>query len=254
MPRYPVSRLTRRSGPSSDAIRCRNRGGPRVVAPAVVVGLGLSLGLVGVLGGCVTDSDWREVRNGATIPQPRVTVDQVRVTLAFPDAGRHLPDSERRRLMAFLQGSGARPGDRVHVIGSSLDDPATVQARTRAIAPVLAALRLAPSVPTNDLGLNDPAPGTLSLILRRYAVTVPGCPDMSDSLLGNFDNRTHSNFGCATAVNLGLMVEDPHDLLRGRDLGPMEGRYAARGAYAYLAGQAEEPDTITLTLTGGAAE
>lgn len=49
-----------------------------------------------------------------------------------------------------------------------------------------------------------------------YAVAVPPhCPDWRKSPVTNYSNTTQPNFGCASAVNLGLMVADPRDLERG---------------------------------------
>ena len=45
----------------------------------------------------------------------------------------------------------------------------------------------------------------------------------------DFANLPHSNFGCATQTNLGLMVAEPRDLVRGRALGAGRRRPPGRG-------------------------
>ena len=49
----------------------------------------------------------------------------------------------------------------------------------------------------------------------RYLVTLPPCPNWSKPAAGagDFTNTPSSNFGCAAAVNLGLMVANPADLV-----------------------------------------
>ncbi len=52
-----------------------------------------------------------------------------------------------------------------------------------------------------------------------------------------FNNTRSSNFGCATATNLGLMVADPGDIVAGRDPGLMDGEFTARSIERYRKGQ-----------------
>ncbi len=57
---------------------------------------------------------------------------------------------------------------------------------------------------------------------RRYVSGLPGCPDWSKNILDNSANTNHSNFGCATQANLGLMIVDPADLVRKRKSTPVD--------------------------------
>lgn len=66
-----------------------------------------------------------------------------------------------------------------------------------------------------------------------YVVVRPGCPNWSDAADWTTDNRVSSNFGCATANNLGLMLADPADYAKGRSNGPLDGTYAATGVRKY---------------------
>lgn len=47
------------------------------------------------------------------------------------------------------------------------------------------------------------------------SVVPPRCPDWRMSPTTTHSNTRHGNIGCASAVNLGLMVADPRDLVRG---------------------------------------
>ena len=90
-------------------------------------------------------------------------------------------------------------------------------------------------VPSPALAL--PAPRRTAVIRReRYVVTLPPCPDWSKPAAGagDFTNTASSNFGCANAVNLGLMVAKPADLAEAAPLGPAAGQPAAAAVQRYL--------------------
>jgi pilus assembly protein CpaD len=80
----------------------------------------------------------------------------------------------------------------------------------------------------------------VELVLERYLVTLPACPDWSRQSGTDFANQPHSNFGCATQSNLGLMVAEPADLVRGRTLGPADGVHEAEGIVRYRTGKVIE--------------
>jgi pilus assembly protein CpaD len=71
----------------------------------------------------------------------------------------------------------------------------------------------------------------------RYVVTGPACPDYSKPEADDFNNSPVSNHGCATTANLGLMVANPADLVRGTTAGPADGEFAARGVERYRKGE-----------------
>jgi len=48
-----------------------------------------------------------------------------------------------------------------------------------------------------------------------YVVVRPGCPDWTDGPDWVLQNKNSSNFGCATANNLGLMLANPADYVHG---------------------------------------
>ena len=80
----------------------------------------------------------------------------------------------------------------------------------------------------------------VELVLERYLVTLPPCPDWSRQSGTDFANLPHSNFGCATQTNLGLMVAEPRDLVRGRGLAPADGVHQAEGIVRYRTGKVVE--------------
>ena len=80
----------------------------------------------------------------------------------------------------------------------------------------------------------------VEIVLERYVVTPPACPDWSRRSGRDYTNQPHSNFGCATETNLGLMIADPRDLVRGRSLGSADGVHQAAGVARYREGELAE--------------
>lgn len=80
----------------------------------------------------------------------------------------------------------------------------------------------------------------VEVVLERYVVTLPPCPDWSRESGTDFANLPHSNFGCATQTNLGLMVAEPRDLVQGRGLAPADGVQQAEGIVRYRTGKVVE--------------
>ena len=80
----------------------------------------------------------------------------------------------------------------------------------------------------------------VDIVLERYLVTPPACPDWSRQSGVDYANKPHTNYGCATETNLGLMIADPRDLVRGRKLGPADGAHQAEGIIRYREGQQPE--------------
>lgn len=77
-------------------------------------------------------------------------------------------------------------------------------------------------------GCADPYPPTFT---PDYAIRVapsdhgmvalpPPCPSWATEITDPFDNQPIPQFGCSNARNLAIMVDQPQDLIKGRDLGP----------------------------------
>ena len=90
----------------------------------------------------------------------------------------------------------------------------------------------------NSTTLRDPEVRDTALIyVAHYEVTVPGCPDWQKPAVADFSNTTSSNFGCANATNLALMVADPGDLSQGKALAGGDGTRSAKAINDYRAGK-----------------
>jgi pilus assembly protein CpaD len=169
-------------------------------------------------------------------PPKQLRVDHVRSRhiAAFVPGKAELAGGEAQKLAEFLDTAGLDPGDRVYL------EPA----KDDRLAPARIG-RLVREVSRRDIGAETLPPGDLTanqmaVVVERYAVTPPNCPDWTSPAVGDHTNQPPSNFGCATTTNLGLMVADPHDLLIGRTLGPEEGDPAIAAINRYRAGKPKD--------------
>jgi len=107
--------------------------------------------------------------------------------------------------------------------------------------------------------------GLVRVTVHRTLVTLPACPDWSGNPKIDSQNQPFSNFGCADAVNLGLMVARPSDLAAGRPSGTMDGEYGAAAVERYRQGKTKpfpeegsNPSPVTVNMTqssgGGGAQ
>jgi pilus assembly protein CpaD len=80
----------------------------------------------------------------------------------------------------------------------------------------------------------------IAVVVERYALQLPACPDWTERPNQNFDNQPGSFWSCATAINLGMMVADPGDLVRGRSIGDADGTTMARSVQRYRLGQTKD--------------
>jgi pilus assembly protein CpaD len=83
-------------------------------------------------------------------------------------------------------------------------------------------------------------PNSVLVTIERHVVVLPDCPDWQKPETQNWKNLPMPNFGCANQTNLGLMVADPGDLVRGREMGPADAARTSLGIERYRTGEEEE--------------
>ena len=150
----------------------------------------------------------------------RVDGAQSRVEIAFADGSDRLSPGEARRLDGLVLAGNIRPADRVAIAVAG--PPRLAGRRAAAISSEL--LRYGIVASTQTL---DPLPANRAIVtVGRYTVTLPACPNWSESLAVEFTNAFSSYYGCANATNLGLMVASPADLVSGRTLAPADAQPA----------------------------
>jgi pilus assembly protein CpaD len=148
--------------------------------------------------------------------------------------------AETKALSEFLNSIAFGYGDEVTIDvgprGGNAVAEALAAKRLEAVTATLRRLRAhaqLASRPTVDGALSRNA---VIVTVGRYVVTAPNCPDRTKPESDDFTNTTQSNFGCATATNLGLMVANPGDLVHGTVPGPADGEFATRGVQLYRSG------------------
>jgi pilus assembly protein CpaD len=138
--------------------------------------------------------------------------------MRFAAGDANLSVGERDRLDAFLGVIRPDLNDRVTI---GLDENAPNMQRAEMIRGELLKRNIAPRQidiqPVRGLGADG-----AQVIVGRYVVIPPPCPNFSKPASSDYLNRPSSNFGCTTATNLGAMIANPGDLVAGRSLGPAD--------------------------------
>jgi pilus assembly protein CpaD len=167
----------------------------------------------------------------------QLKVDYVRLAhpAVFGPNAVKLSGEESQKLAAFLDNAQITADDHVYIEPPSADKLATQ--RIGQIAHQLAARGIGVrTLPAKSEAPND----QLTVLVERYVVTPPACPDWTKDPVSDHDNELYSNTGCANVTNLGLMVADPRDLVIGRQMGPDEGNPALAGIARYRAGKPKD--------------
>lgn len=162
--------------------------------------------------------------------------------VGFGSAGGSLSKQERTRINNFL--AEVNVGGSDHVFIRTKQSGRNHQ--LTAITKYLRAKRLRP-----EIIVARGATAPISIVVGRYLVTAPSCPDWTKRPGQDSGNRRSSNFGCATTTNLGLMVADPGDLVHGVAIGPSDGARGASSVQKYRTGKVKDLPAVTLKAQGG---
>jgi pilus assembly protein CpaD len=202
----------------------------------------LVIGIAVALSGCdqSTPPQPLSLQSGAPLTIP-VHKDSQTHPLALGANGQPSP-LERDRLRAFIADmAGSRP-DAIHVTITGA--PSAVQLRA------LTSLLVSDGVDPQKIAIAPPAAGRspLTLTIDRYVATPPVCNPWGTIYTASTEvnaNPARSQLGCSDLNNLGAMVADPHDLLKGSSDPYGSGVTAARAAARY------EGDTIKPFVNSG---
>lgn len=191
------------------------------------------------VGGCAATTEDETWSGYAEPPRPRAELATLRHVVAFAAGSARLTPPQRQQLEAFLASSEPETAEAVTVsVGEAGAGPGALRApdaldalRLQEVAAVLR--QRSPRAHVIQTAGVDLPPDAVALGVRRYVVALPPCPDWTGNPTRNYSNRTSSNWGCATAVNLGIMIANPRDLIRGEGPGPADGERLARSIERY---------------------
>jgi len=185
----------------------------------------LSLMAAACLAACApTASYWTEAQSPK---QNQIEAVRLMHDLRVPASG-SLSAAEIAGLEGFLARHRVSYGDDVTVIAAA----------NRNAAPLADYLRKQGIVAQQlSVGGGDAPAGGLRLLVERYVVVPPNCPDWSKPSRTDYGNATMSNLGCANTANLGLMLANPRDLIQGREPGDADGTASASAVQRYRAGK-----------------
>ena len=175
----------------------------------------------------------------------RVDGAESRLSIAFAGGSDRLTAGEAARLDRMVVSGTIRPADRVEVAAAG--PPGLAERRAAAISREL----LRYGIVTQTLAIGSVPANHAIVSVGRYAVTLPTCPNWSQSLSYDFSNAFTSNYGCANATNLGLMVASPGDLVSGRQFSGADAQPAAAAVQRYLTDRVKPPPTPTASPFGG---
>jgi pilus assembly protein CpaD len=161
-----------------------------------------------------------------------------RVVLRFVPGSARLTSADAQRLTRLAVTGAILPSDRVLVAAAG--PPALEAARQAAIARALLPYRIV----ARPAAVPGSTHNHATVMVERTLVTLPPCPNWSGPTPEHFDNQPSSNFGCATAVNRGMMVASPTDLAGGQPLGPADAAPAVIATDLYLANKVPPPIAV----------
>jgi pilus assembly protein CpaD len=204
----------------------------------------ITVPLMLALGACVTEYSKTEAP-----AQLQVDGGESRVELAFAGGSDHLAAGEAGRLDRLVLAGSIRPADRVVIAAAG--PPGLAERRVAAISSELLRYGIVARRLTREI-----VPANHAIVaVGRYAVTLPPCPNWSQSLADEFTNALSSYYGCANATNLGLMVASPADLVSGRPFTGIDGMPAVSAVQRYLNDRVTPPPSPTASpfarSTGG---
>ena len=175
----------------------------------------------------------------------RVDGAESRREIAFAAGSATLSPSEIRKINDWVVSGTIRPADRVAIAAGG--PPALAKARAAAISQAL----LRWGIVASPQPLADVTANRAVVNIGRYAVTLPDCPNWSQSLQWEFTNAYTSNYGCADATNLGLMVASPGDLVSGREFTGIDAVPAINAVNRYQTDKITPPPQPTASPFSG---
>jgi pilus assembly protein CpaD len=163
-----------------------------------------------------------QVPEGPPPPPKKVEVIELdsRHAVAFVPGSAAVSEIEASRLEQFTRPLLADSTATVMVeLPSGVGDPLLERDRAFNVVGSLADR----GITSRLVELPESSPDHVRVIVRRYTAVAPDCPDWETEVPNPYTNVTSSNYGCATAQNLSVMIDNPADLIQGRNPGDARG-------------------------------
>lgn len=165
----------------------------------------------------------------------------------FHEGTSRLSESEKQSFKSSLKALSPNSVDAITIRVSSKDN-----FRKSRIASIKNILRKSGYKTPVQSAIQEKMPQNRMIVsIEHLSVVTPRCPDWRLSPVTTYGNTAPANYGCASTVNFGLMVEDPHDLLHGRD--SSGSRYIERDSkalYNYKTGETVDKNSSKASLGG----
>lgn len=146
--------------------------------------------------------------------EPQVEFREATHVAPFVGLNHTLTKEDSTKLEQFLQGFGPLSASAVQLSGNGQQEGMGEHLN------YVRSRLLAYGIPANLIMVDNrqqtAAHEVTIHIAYAVAIDPEACPDWSRVSQYNFDNIPMSNLGCATATNLGRMVANPADLVRGK--------------------------------------
>jgi pilus assembly protein CpaD len=191
----------------------------------------------------ITYATWKQ----ATPPaEPRVQTVALTHPVSFPPRSASLAGAEKASLLEFLNRQNIGSGTRVMVKANAPDgtDAGLLADRMGEVRRVLAARGLVVDLAPPIQGGN---PDQLAVVAMKSQVAPIACPGYNAPIQLDHEERPILNPGCANAIDLGLMLENPNDLAQGRALPPADSEGQSLSIQRYRTGQTYAPPTQSTT-------
>jgi pilus assembly protein CpaD len=171
----------------------------------------------------------------------RVDLVQYNHMVKFSCPGARAPKRELARLDAFFNGIQLKYGDEISLRGGT-------KARRRFLTTYIRRTGLPITVRSEPDNPKRKKTRSVALLVERYVVTPPACPNWSNFHGNNQRNTPGSQYGCSTDAALGYMIANPKDLAIGQVMKPGNIDAALGAQSRYRGGQVRTPQSLS---TGG---
>ena len=195
----------------------------------IVIRSAVGLGLLVAAACAPTESYWSEAQaKKDNKVEPVRLLHDVRFA-----SGTQLSPTEMAQLNGFIARHDIGYGDRVYVLSDAKTANDAGSQRSTTVMRYMAAHGI------KAAGLPSPEaqPGLVRIVVNRYVVVPPNCPDWSKPSTPDYGNTAMGNLGCSTTANLGLMVADPGELIQGRAPGSADAEGSSGAIQRYRTGK-----------------